>query len=85
MGSEHLRLLEAAAAAKAIFVWHREFEATDEMELTSSEINLPHNLDEILSTRRECVRVCVRVCVCVSVCACAHVCVCACAGERENE
>ena len=51
-------MLEAAAAAKAIFVWHREFEATDEMELTSSEINLPHNLDEILSTQRvKCVRV----------------------------
>ncbi len=41
------------AKAKAIFVWHQNFQVTDEMELTSSEINLPHNLDEIISTQRE--------------------------------
>ena len=83
-------MLEAAAAAKAIFVWHREFEATDEMELTSSEINLPHNLDEILSTQRECVRVCVYVCVCECVRVCVGVrvrvrtCVCVSVQEKER-
>jgi len=40
-----------AEAAKAIFVWHQNFQLRrDEMELTSLEINLPHNLDEIQST-----------------------------------
>ena len=33
--------------------WHRFQTPSDEMELTSSEINLPHNLDEMPSTPGE--------------------------------
>ncbi len=46
-----IRASVSAEAAKAIFVWHQNFQLRrDEMELTSLEINLPHNLDEIQST-----------------------------------
>jgi len=50
MGYKSIR----SRTAKAIFVWHQNFQLRrDEMELTSLEINLPHNLDEMESTTQQ--------------------------------